>query len=368
MSCIILNILQQPCRDLGVAKFGERGAEGVDRASVKESKSASDGTPDVISKEVGFASSSGESSDEDFAANLSSGRSGNAAAFASSGGILDPGASAKDSGRSHTGSSSRRRLTKSRRVSLSVHAKVRGIADGNRRGTSQPLPRIMNLDASTAATARQRGRYDHPLQRARSPRIDIDPVDSHAFERVARSSASIRRTRLRSSNSATRSMSLVPARPGSLLERTQSERTSSLRRGAEFRGAEDANQCEQSVIPDPPEFVFRLGDADTASRSRGLDANEGAGSGAADGRLPPELQCLRDLEPSYDFSDSGTLQMHGFVLKPDGMKSVPTLTPILRGVIDLRHTISLLIRRQVLRRSATGFVHATCARPNYSVY
>lgn len=312
-------------------------------------------------------SSSGESSDEDFGANLSSGRSRNAAAFASSRGILDPGASVKDSGSSHMGSSSRR-LTKPRRVSLRVHAKVRGIPDGNRRGTSQPLPRMMtNLNASTAATARQRGGFEHSLLRARSPSVDVDPLDSHAFERVTRSSAPIRRTRLHSSKSATRSMSLVPARPISLLERNQSERTSSLRRGAGFRGDENANQCEQGVIPDSPELVFGLGDADTASQSRGLDANGGAGSGEADGRLPPELQCLRDLEPSYDFSDSGTLQMHGFVLKPDGMKSVPTLTPTLRGVIDLRHTNPLLVRRRTLCRSAAGFVYAIRARSNHYV-
>lgn len=329
----LLNIHQQPCGDLPVAKFGERGAEGVEKRSVEESKSTSDGTSDIISKGTDFLSSSGESSGEDFVANLSRGRSRNAAAFASSGGFPDPDVSVKDS---HTVSSSSRKLAKPHRVRLGVHAKVGGIPDGNRRGTSQSLPRmslLTNLDASTAATALQRGRYEHPLQRAHTPSFDDDPFDSHAFERVTRSSAPIRRTRLRSSNSVTRSMSSVTARPGQLLKRTQSERTSSLCRGAGVRGVEDANQGEQSQISDPPELVFGVGDEDAVSRSRGLDANGGAGSGAADGRLPPALQCLRDVELSYDFSDSGTLQMHGFVLKPDGMKSVPTLTPTLRGVI-----------------------------------
>lgn len=67
----------------------------------------------------------------------------------------------------------------------------------------------------------------------------------------------------------------------------------------------------------------------------GVHGGEGAegaagGGGGGDGLvgLSLELGTLQeqpfDVLQSYDLSDGGTLQMHGFVLKPDGMKLTPT--------------------------------------------
>ena len=100
-------------------------------------------------------------------------------------------------------------------------------------------------------------------------------------------------------------------------------------------------QGEQNKVQHPSATASGFGNANEEPLTRGLDGkgcdgNDASAGGAADGGLPPELSILQEqsfgeMKPSYDFSDGGTLQMHGFVLGPDGMKSTPTLTPRLTG-------------------------------------
>lgn len=64
----------------------------------------------------------------------------------------------------------------------------------------------------------------------------------------------------------------------------------------------------------------------------------GIGGDDCTGGLSLELSILQEqtfgeMEQSYDFSESGTLQMHGFVLKPDGMKSTPAANSACKPVL-----------------------------------